>query len=1725
MAQEIKNTFLKSKMNKDLDDRILPNGEYRDARNVSVGRSEDDDIGALENVIGNRLMATTDLNNVNLEIIGLKESPVNDTIYVFLTDYRDPNPSAPTNAPGSTSHFIYAFNTLTEEYTKLVEGEFLNFSKSNKIIGINLLESLLFWTDNRNQPRKINVNLAKQTSTSQSQRQEQYYTQEHQISVAKYNPFQAIELYTRTEVKILGWNTSTLQWITVSGDLVTELTPFIGAAVVSNDVQSLTGSDYVFVTSVTLNNGNTRIAFNKPMDSAPDVDDIVILIKSSMTNEDDDVTWPGDPNYLEDKFVRFSYRFKYEDNEYSLMAPFTQIAYIPKQKGYFIEGDEDAAYRSTILDWMENNVQNIGLIIPLPDKAVRVASSYKISEIDILFRQSGTLAVKVLESVEIGQVAAGGGLNNSYTYDYQSRKPYRTLPEAQTVRVYDKVPVTAFSQEVAGNRIIYGNYKDRHTPPSGINYNCRISSKNSSGLYNNFIEYPNHSVKKNRTYQIGFILADKFGRQSSVILSKVDEGNDADLGFYSGSTIYSPYDSAASGTSVKNWFGDAIELVLNSPIQSNFNNASGTPGLYAIPQKNQTTGDGFAIGRGGGTSINGNVWIFRKNPLYPLSQNIPEVGQYLRGEFIDFVKVLTITGPNANLYTVTTDGQVNSSYLPIPVVIPNIPDLRFAYAINDLGWYSYKIVVKQTQQDYYNVYLPGILNGYPGQSLQPTSNIIGDGELEGAFPNDELDLVAHTVLFSDNINKVPRDLAEVGPQEKQFRSSVKLFGRVTNVMINTAGDETPDPSNAQYYPTINNSKNAISHLATTIAAASDLKMSFSQLSNSNTSVITQTFEPTGADNELRYAITNATILQIQNNIVTAVKTSGGSTQPFSNFTIEGSTFVLETPGFDGDIIVVSITGTAGAAGGIDGNITFYNIDSNPFIARLSTTEKAIGWPAEQTINPSEDANDHIWNMQPYLAIYETAPVESLLDIYWEATSAGYIADINSEALTGYEGITSFQNLSWDFPESKGPGDAITSFFEPYSASGVFISNTTVQLLNVINGVNQDVTDNFDIVIGTATPNVGKYQIILADNTNNGFAFTEGSATRDVFYFTIQSTTADGEITENYIGGINGLDGALYNIIPDFTGIDNIQAVQAAAVLLPSTAWINAGVTNGSSVNNPPGGTTNREELVYSMEFVNPTENPGSWEMDSATGQISQIPNATPVGVYTIKIIVTDASGDGGGGGIFGALTHEQELVITIGEEPLNEELVELDCHLNVEPNEIQDFALVQPVSGSPQGGRDHPDYKVASGAFYVSDVPLEEMLDVNNDDNWLGPNGTVIPHGSQVFRLGTGPHTSGTICMNMSIIGRTIGWGIGRRDMHPGPSGSSANDLLYDGEMQLWIKRVGIDTEWSLWSPSWTGKDYNEVKNSEVSRNLDGFVLPFSDGGDWPRAANGLLGEAMPGQGTPDTLQGKVVATWDTITDAGGAGVNLGYANYIRAFNKRDIPSATNGIAYLWTIKGLGSRSAAGNETDRTVAWLTVDDLNNPTCVPWQGQNAVSGLPDPAVKAFPYRYSNWTDSREFMESPDNRVIFARTPYADYADVFFTTDTFETVHKPEVGGPTFMSYNLALTGFPNAAGGTGQLPGWIYGNNGTDTYRVGLNFSAQFETGDTGSPGNRKSNPAEWQSTAILVGNGMDGGSVDPLPFLSPAGSPPVTGGVFDTPGSTNRGTSRMVVNLLQESRP
>ena len=84
------------------------------------------------------------------------------------------------------------------------------------------------------------------------------------------------------------------------------------------------------------------------------------------------------------------------------------------------------------------------------------------------------------------------------------------------------------------------------------------------------------------------------------------------------------------------------------------------------------------------------------------------------------------------------------------------------YPPNPLGWQSYKVVVKQQEQEYYNVYLPGYISGYPVTQAR------------------DFGRVAFATLISDNINKVPRDLNAVGPLDDEFASSVELIGRVNN---------------------------------------------------------------------------------------------------------------------------------------------------------------------------------------------------------------------------------------------------------------------------------------------------------------------------------------------------------------------------------------------------------------------------------------------------------------------------------------------------------------------------------------------------------------------------------------------------------------------------------------------------------------------------------------------------------------------------------------------------------------------------------------------------------------------------------------------------------------------------------------------------------------------------------------------------------------------------------
>ena len=162
----IKNNFLKGKMNQDLDDRLIPNGEYREAVNLKITRSDGDDVGAMQSVRSNASFTTftpSQLTNGTLlgmgndiNVIGFYINQGTNSFYWFVTDFT----STPqiTRAQSSNKCAILEQKEGESNPSILVQGHFLNFDSNNPIRGINMIDDLLFFTDNNNQPRKINVN-------------------------------------------------------------------------------------------------------------------------------------------------------------------------------------------------------------------------------------------------------------------------------------------------------------------------------------------------------------------------------------------------------------------------------------------------------------------------------------------------------------------------------------------------------------------------------------------------------------------------------------------------------------------------------------------------------------------------------------------------------------------------------------------------------------------------------------------------------------------------------------------------------------------------------------------------------------------------------------------------------------------------------------------------------------------------------------------------------------------------------------------------------------------------------------------------------------------------------------------------------------------------------------------------------------------------------------------------------------------------------------------------------------------------------------------------------------------------------------------------------------------------------------------------------------------------------------------------------------------------------
>ena len=158
--------FLAGRMNKIVDQRVLPDSEYVDAMNVRMGSTENTEVGVVTNTMGNDL-AAPELRYIDgtplstqARCIGAMADSANETIFWFVHD-----PAFPVGPTGKLD-LIVSINVLTGVLTYHVisindglnVNTVLNFNSSYLITGINLINDLLFFTDDYNPPRFININ-------------------------------------------------------------------------------------------------------------------------------------------------------------------------------------------------------------------------------------------------------------------------------------------------------------------------------------------------------------------------------------------------------------------------------------------------------------------------------------------------------------------------------------------------------------------------------------------------------------------------------------------------------------------------------------------------------------------------------------------------------------------------------------------------------------------------------------------------------------------------------------------------------------------------------------------------------------------------------------------------------------------------------------------------------------------------------------------------------------------------------------------------------------------------------------------------------------------------------------------------------------------------------------------------------------------------------------------------------------------------------------------------------------------------------------------------------------------------------------------------------------------------------------------------------------------------------------------------------------------------------
>ncbi len=483
---ELKKLFVGAKMDKDSDERFVAAGDYIDALNIDIINAEGGDAGVVRNKPGN-ILVSTNYSLTSAITIGIFKNTSTDCIYLFVT--------------ANEGDYIFEYNSISGVTAQVVidTNGILNWNSSMKITGIQMIESELGWVVEDREPCVINVATAKQNTLDNGS-----ITSITQVAMIQLSPLNAptMALATSERGGVVQATTSKNFTSTLLGNGALSEGPEPGDSV--NFIVN-TGTAFVVGDKLRL------VAPTSQQDAFEGEYEINIVITSAFVGgslitgniinastliEDNTLTWEvslidSKPLY-ERVFPRFAYRWKYKNNQYSPVSPFTEVAFLP--------GDFEFNSQKGFNTGMTNNVRKVTL------SGFDGNMPADVEEVDILIKESNSTTIYVVDTIDATE--------SEFVITKETvRNPIDSI---QLLRPFDAVPHSAVALEAISNRFVLGNYKKGRDVEEDVIFDEAIVDSISVTE----VGLPEQSIKSLRTYQGGVVFQDSMGRATPVLSSK-----------------------------------------------------------------------------------------------------------------------------------------------------------------------------------------------------------------------------------------------------------------------------------------------------------------------------------------------------------------------------------------------------------------------------------------------------------------------------------------------------------------------------------------------------------------------------------------------------------------------------------------------------------------------------------------------------------------------------------------------------------------------------------------------------------------------------------------------------------------------------------------------------------------------------------------------------------------------------------------------------------------------------------------------------------------------------------------------------------------------------------------------------------------------------------------------------------------------------------------------------